>query len=61
MTMRLAHSTTTPRGGGTACYQAPELLRGESHNHFGSAIYAFACVCYEVRQAALFFPHPIWI
>ncbi|KAF7360303.1 Protein kinase domain-containing protein [Mycena venus] len=35
-------------GGGTARYQAPELLMGETKNHFGSDVYAFACVCYEM-------------
>lgn len=35
---------------GTVRYQAPELLKNERPNHFGSDIYAFACVCYEVRQ-----------
>ncbi|KAJ7902954.1 kinase-like domain-containing protein [Mycena leptocephala] len=33
--------------GGTLRYQAPELIRGQ-RDHFGSDIYAFACVCYEV-------------
>ncbi|KAJ7982934.1 kinase-like domain-containing protein [Mycena polygramma] len=39
---------TTNARGGTARYQAPELLKGESLNHFGSDVYAFACVCYEI-------------
>ncbi|KAJ7472388.1 kinase-like domain-containing protein [Mycena galericulata] len=47
ITLRITHSTAGVRGG-TARYQAPELLRGESQNHFGSDIYAFACVCYEI-------------
>ncbi|KAJ7904821.1 kinase-like domain-containing protein [Mycena leptocephala] len=46
MTLRFTHSTTTVRGG-TARYQAPELFQGESQ-HYGSDVYAFACVCYEI-------------
>ncbi|KAJ6460860.1 kinase-like domain-containing protein, partial [Mycena vulgaris] len=45
--LRFTHSTPTPRRG-TVRYQAPELLLGESWNHFGSDFYAFACVCYEI-------------
>ncbi|KAJ6585269.1 kinase-like domain-containing protein [Mycena capillaripes] len=33
---------------GTLRYQAPELLSNECSNHFGSDVYAFACVCYEI-------------
>ncbi|KAJ7852541.1 kinase-like domain-containing protein, partial [Mycena leptocephala] len=49
MTMQFTHSTANSRAG-TARYQAPELfqLEGESRNHFGSDVYAFACVCYEI-------------
>ncbi|KAJ7088699.1 hypothetical protein C8R44DRAFT_443990 [Mycena epipterygia] len=47
MTVRFTHSTASSRGG-TARYQAPELFRGGSKNHFGSDVYAFACVCYEI-------------
>jgi len=47
MSLQFTHSTSSVRGG-TARYQAPELLSGESLNHFGSDIYAFACVCYEI-------------
>ncbi|KAJ7794221.1 kinase-like domain-containing protein, partial [Mycena leptocephala] len=47
MTMQFTHSTANARAG-TARYQAPELFRGESQNHFGSDVYAFACVCYEI-------------
>ncbi|KAF7333427.1 Protein kinase domain-containing protein [Mycena venus] len=47
MTLRFTHSTANVKGG-TARYQAPELLQGESPSHFGSDVYAFACVCYEV-------------
>ncbi|KAJ7301729.1 kinase-like domain-containing protein, partial [Mycena albidolilacea] len=46
MTLRFTHSTPRVQGG-TVRYQAPELL-GESPNHFGSDVYAFACVCYEI-------------
>ncbi|KAJ6457914.1 kinase-like domain-containing protein [Mycena sanguinolenta] len=48
MSVRFTHSTVTVARGGTTRYQAPELLRGESENHFGSDVYAFACVCYEI-------------
>ncbi|KAJ7713718.1 kinase-like domain-containing protein [Mycena olivaceomarginata] len=47
MTVRLTTSTGPARGG-TARYQAPELFQGESSNSFGSDVYAFACVCYEI-------------
>ncbi|KAJ7267307.1 kinase-like domain-containing protein, partial [Mycena rebaudengoi] len=47
VTLRFTHSTASARGG-TTRWQAPELLRGEHPNHYGSDIYAFACVCYEV-------------
>ncbi|KAJ7818734.1 kinase-like domain-containing protein, partial [Mycena leptocephala] len=47
MTMQFTHSTANSSAG-TARYQAPELLRGETGNHFGSDVYAFACVCYEI-------------
>ncbi|KAF7374886.1 LsmAD domain-containing protein [Mycena sanguinolenta] len=33
---------------GTVRYQAPELLKNESSNHYGSDVYAFACVSYEI-------------
>jgi serine/threonine protein kinase len=49
MTLRFTHSTSYVQGG-TARYQAPELLRGEKR-HYGSDVYAFACVCYEVRHS----------
>ncbi|KAJ7202185.1 kinase-like domain-containing protein [Mycena rebaudengoi] len=42
-------SDSTPRGG-TARWQAPELLRGDRKIHFGSDVYAFACVCYEIMM-----------
>ncbi|KAJ7485303.1 kinase-like domain-containing protein, partial [Mycena latifolia] len=47
MTLRFTHSSTNVRGG-TARYQSPELFRGESQSYFGSDVYAFACVCYEI-------------
>ncbi|KAF7333009.1 Protein kinase domain-containing protein [Mycena venus] len=42
--------TQSKSGGpsGTARWQAPELLSGDSVNHYGSDIYAFGCVCYEI-------------
>ncbi|KAJ7824652.1 kinase-like domain-containing protein [Mycena leptocephala] len=43
MSLRFTHSTHSV-GAGTARYQAPELLLGESSNHFGSDVYAFACI-----------------
>jgi serine/threonine protein kinase len=49
ISLRFTHSTATPHGG-TGRYQAPELLSG-ARNHFGSDVYAFACVCYEARQS----------
>ncbi|KAJ7139296.1 hypothetical protein C8R44DRAFT_693749 [Mycena epipterygia] len=52
MSLRFTHSTAIPRpGGGTVRYQAPELLSGKSSIHFGSDVYAFACVCYEILTA----------
>ncbi|KAJ7728912.1 hypothetical protein B0H16DRAFT_233408 [Mycena metata] len=46
--LKFQQSTTTTRGG-TTRYQAPELLNSaEAQNHFGSDIYAFACVGYEI-------------
>jgi serine/threonine protein kinase len=54
MTLRFTHSTVSARGG-TARYQAPELFRGEKA-HFCSDVYAFACVCYEVRLPHTFLP-----
>ncbi|KAJ7493809.1 kinase-like domain-containing protein [Mycena latifolia] len=46
-TLGFTHSTANASGG-TARYQAPELLTGESPNHSGSDVYAFGCVCYEI-------------
>ncbi|KAJ7797931.1 kinase-like domain-containing protein [Mycena olivaceomarginata] len=46
ITVRFTH-TTAKKGGGTANYLSPELYRGD-HSHFGSDVYAFSCVCYEI-------------
>ncbi|KAJ6487870.1 kinase-like domain-containing protein [Mycena sanguinolenta] len=43
---RFTHSS--PTKGGTSRYQAPELLSTNIPNHFGSDVYAFGCVCYEI-------------
>ncbi|KAJ7831167.1 kinase-like domain-containing protein, partial [Mycena leptocephala] len=54
--MPLLFTTSTGNGrGGTARYQAPELFQG-GQNHFGSDIYAFACVCYEIMSGTIPFP-----
>jgi serine/threonine protein kinase len=55
MTVRFTHTTATARGG-TPRYQAPELIELGSavRNHYGSDVYAFACVCYEVSLTGLF-------
>ncbi|KAJ7025741.1 kinase-like domain-containing protein [Mycena alexandri] len=47
MTFRFTHVTVERGRGGTLRYQAPELFQDEI-NHYGSDIYAFACVCYEI-------------
>ncbi|KAJ7862080.1 kinase-like domain-containing protein, partial [Mycena leptocephala] len=47
LTLRFTHSTPKAPGG-TVRYQAPELFQGEISNQFGSDVYAFACVCYEI-------------
>ncbi|KAJ7795795.1 kinase-like domain-containing protein [Mycena olivaceomarginata] len=47
VTLRFTHSTASPKGG-TPRYQAPELLSTEIPNHFGSDVYAFGSVCYEI-------------
>ncbi|KAF8211584.1 kinase-like domain-containing protein, partial [Mycena galopus ATCC 62051] len=49
LSMKMSFSSRSGRPG-TVRYQAPELLKNECPNHFGSDVYAFACVCYEVRQ-----------
>ncbi|KAF7351294.1 Protein kinase domain-containing protein [Mycena sanguinolenta] len=48
MTLRFSHSTASVNRGGTARYQSPELLSTPTPNHFGSDVYAYACVCYEI-------------
>jgi serine/threonine protein kinase len=58
MTLRFTHSTAHAQGG-TARYQAPELFRGERPSHFGSDVYAFAGVCYEVPQLSIIFPQSL--
>ncbi|KAJ7895143.1 kinase-like domain-containing protein [Mycena olivaceomarginata] len=54
-TLGFTHSTANAQGG-SARYQAPEVLSGESSNHYASDVYAFACVCYEIlTEKAPFF------
>ncbi|KAJ7873745.1 kinase-like domain-containing protein, partial [Mycena leptocephala] len=54
--MTLLFTTSTANGrGGTARYQALELFQG-GRNHFGSDVYAFACVCYEIMSGTIPFP-----
>ncbi|KAF7366108.1 Protein kinase domain-containing protein [Mycena venus] len=45
--LRFTHTAQASQGG-TLRYQAPELLSSERRNHFGSDVYAFACVGYEI-------------
>ncbi|KAJ6551298.1 kinase-like domain-containing protein [Mycena capillaripes] len=52
MTVQFTHSTANTRAG-TVRYQAPELLRAKSQNHFGSDVYAFGCVCYEIMTGKI--------
>ncbi|KAJ7907318.1 kinase-like domain-containing protein, partial [Mycena leptocephala] len=47
LSLKFTQSSRSGRAG-TVRYQAPELLSNQSSNHFGSDIYAFACVCYEI-------------
>ncbi|KAF8211580.1 kinase-like domain-containing protein [Mycena galopus ATCC 62051] len=47
LSLKMTFSSHSGRGG-TVRYQAPELLKNDSPNHFGSDVYAFACVCYEI-------------
>ncbi|KAJ7207561.1 kinase-like domain-containing protein, partial [Mycena pura] len=51
MTIQFTHSTAK-NAQGTLRWQAPEILRGSRSNHFGSDVYAFACVCYEARATS---------
>ncbi|KAJ7802915.1 kinase-like domain-containing protein, partial [Mycena leptocephala] len=53
--MSLSTTSTANRRGGTAQYQAPEIFRG-GQNHFGSDVYVFACVCYEIMSGTIPFP-----
>ncbi|KAJ7719294.1 kinase-like domain-containing protein [Mycena metata] len=50
MTLRFTHTTVERGQGGTPRYQAPELFQDDTRHHFGSDVYAFACVCYEARK-----------
>ncbi|KAJ7279584.1 kinase-like domain-containing protein [Mycena rebaudengoi] len=47
LSVQFTNSSQSVRGG-TVRYQAPELLSGDSSNHFASDVYAFACLCYEI-------------
>ncbi|KAJ6516345.1 kinase-like domain-containing protein [Mycena sanguinolenta] len=47
LSLKMSFSSRSGRAG-TVRYQAPELLKNESSTHFGSDVYAFACVGYEV-------------
>ncbi|KAJ6530685.1 kinase-like domain-containing protein [Mycena capillaripes] len=49
VTVGFTHSTAKAQAG-TARYQAPELFQEEdpARIHYGSDVYAFACVCYEI-------------
>ncbi|KAJ7783394.1 kinase-like domain-containing protein [Mycena olivaceomarginata] len=47
LSLKMTFSSRSGRAG-TVRYQAPELLANERSSHFGSDVYAFACVCYEI-------------
>ncbi|KAJ7892378.1 kinase-like domain-containing protein [Mycena leptocephala] len=47
LSRKFALSSHSARAG-TLRYQAPELLSNKCSNHFGSDVYAFACLCYEI-------------
>ncbi|KAF7354934.1 Protein kinase domain-containing protein [Mycena sanguinolenta] len=47
LSLKMSFSSRSGRAG-TVRYQAPELLKNQSSTHFGSDIYAFACVGYEI-------------
>jgi serine/threonine protein kinase len=52
----VALRTSTALGGGTTRYSAPELLDPEENiprTTRASDMYAFGCVCYEVRISSL--------
>ncbi|KAF7354912.1 Protein kinase domain-containing protein [Mycena sanguinolenta] len=46
LSLKMTFSSRNGRAG-TVRYQAPELLKGSS-NHYGSDVYAFGCVFYEI-------------
>ncbi|KAJ6516318.1 kinase-like domain-containing protein [Mycena sanguinolenta] len=47
LSLKMTFSSRNGRAG-TVRYQAPELLKNESSNHYGSDVYAFGCVSYEI-------------
>ncbi|KAJ7205752.1 kinase-like domain-containing protein, partial [Mycena pura] len=47
MTLQFHHSTAATGRGGTPRYHAPELFERQKP-HYGSDVYAFACVCCEI-------------
>ncbi|KAF7354929.1 Protein kinase domain-containing protein [Mycena sanguinolenta] len=47
LSLKMTFSSRGDRAG-TVRYQAPELLKNERSNHYGSDIYAFGCVSYEI-------------
>ncbi|KAK6981052.1 kinase domain-containing protein [Favolaschia claudopus] len=53
MSIRFTYSTASFKGGGTARYQARELLLNDMRPHYGSDVYAYACVCYEILTGLL--------
>ncbi|KAF7366110.1 Protein kinase domain-containing protein [Mycena venus] len=57
--LRFTHTVQAPQGG-TLRYQAPELLSSERRNHFGSDVYAFACVGYEILTGKVPFSE-VWV
>ncbi|KAJ7938871.1 kinase-like domain-containing protein [Mycena leptocephala] len=50
---RFTHSTSSVQGG-TARYQAPEVLSAEMPNHYGSDVYAFAAADWDERSTSRF-------
>ncbi|KAF7354921.1 Protein kinase domain-containing protein [Mycena sanguinolenta] len=47
LSLKMTFSSRSGRAG-TVRYQAPELLKNESSDHYGSDVYAFGCVSYEI-------------
>ncbi|KAF7354933.1 Protein kinase domain-containing protein [Mycena sanguinolenta] len=47
LSLKMTFSSRNGRAG-TVRYQAPELLKHERSNYYGSDVYAFACVSYEI-------------